>query len=67
MDNNKMKKRSDVGKRAGLIGIIANIVLASSKLIIGVLSASMSIIADALNNFTDGISSVVTLIGFKLA
>lgn len=59
--------RNAVGKRAGIIGIIVNLILATGKLIIGILSFSVSIIADALNNFTDGISSVVTMLGFKLA
>ncbi|MBE7084002.1 MAG: cation transporter [Clostridiales bacterium] len=63
----EQKSRAQIGKMAGLIGIIANVILASGKLVIGVLSASMSIIADAINNFTDGISSVVALIGFKLS
>ncbi len=67
MSNNETKKRSDAGKRAGIIGIVTNILLATAKLVIGVFSASMSIVADALNNFTDGISSVVTLVGFKLS
>ena len=59
--------RNDQGKIAGLIGIIINALLACGKLLAGILSASITIIADALNNFTDGISSVVTMIGFKLA
>ena len=63
----EQKSRAQIGKMAGLIGIIANVILASGKLVIGILSASMSIIADAINNFTDGISSVVALIGFKLS
>jgi len=62
-----MKNRNDIGKNAGIIGIIANLLLAGGKLTVGILSASMSIIADAVNNFSDSISSVVTLIGFKLA
>lgn len=64
MSNNN---RISLGKTAGIIGIIANILLATAKLIVGVLSASMSIIADAANNFSDGISSVVSFIGFKLS
>ena len=63
-DNNKRLK---IGKLSGIIGIIANVLLASAKLFAGILSASISIIADALNNFTDCISSVLTTIGFKLS
>lgn len=64
---NKSKNRNDIGKRASLIGTIANILLAAGKLTVGILSFSMAIIADALNNFSDGMSSIVTLICFKLA
>ena len=66
-ENETMLDRNAVGKRAGFIGIIVNVLLATGKLIAGILTASISIIADAVNNFTDGLSSVVTLIGFKLA
>lgn len=66
MKNNE-QNRIKIGKIAGIIGILVNCMLATGKLIVGILSASVSIIADAVNNFTDGISSVVTLIGFKLS
>ncbi len=57
--------RANIGKKAGIIGIVANVFLAIGKLVEGILSGSISIIADAVNNFTDSISSVITLIGFK--
>ena len=66
-DNVNALDRNAVGKRAGLVGIIVNVLLATGKLIAGILTASISVIADAVNNFTDGLSSVVTLIGFRLA
>ena len=59
--------RNSQAERAGIVGIITNVLLAVGKLIAGILSQSMSIISDALNNFSDGISAVVTTIGFKLA
>ena len=62
-----MKNRNDIGRNAGIIGTITNLLLAGGKLTVGILSMSMSIIADALNNFSDSISSIITLIGFKLA
>ncbi len=61
------KHRNDLGKKAGTVGIITNTCLALGKLIVGILSASVSITADALNNLMDAASSIVTLIGFKLA
>lgn len=67
MEETNVKSRGNTGKIAGAVGIITNALLACGKLIVGILSASVSIIADAVNNFTDGISSIVTLIGFKLA
>lgn len=59
--------RARCGKLSGLIGIICNILLCVAKLIVGTLSGSVSITADAMNNLTDASSSVVTLIGFKIA
>lgn len=61
------KHRNDLGKRAGTVGIITNTCLALGKLMVGIISASVSITADALNNLMDAASSIVTLIGFKLA
>lgn len=63
----QIKERSDIGKKAGRVGIITNICLALGKLAVGMISASISITADALNNLMDAASSIVTLIGFKLA
>ena len=56
-----------VGKVAGVIGIIANVFLCSMKIIVGFLSSSLSIVADGVNNLSDAASSVVTLLGFRLA
>lgn len=60
-------ERAQRGKLSGLIGIFCNILLCVAKLIIGTISGSVSITADAMNNLTDASSSVVTLIGFKIA
>lgn len=59
--------RAKVGKLSGMIGILANAILCAGKLFIGTVSGSVSITADAMNNLSDAASSVVTLIGFKLA
>lgn len=61
------KERGRYGMTAGVIGIIINAVLFSVKLVAGILSHSVSITADAVNNLTDAGTSVVTLVGFKLA
>lgn len=50
-----------------VIGIITNVVLVGFKMLVGVLAGSIAIILDAVNNLTDVLSSVVTIIGTKLA
>ena len=59
--------RASIGKLAGITGIACNILLFVMKLIVGILSGAVSVIADALNNLSDAASSVVTLLGFHLA
>lgn len=53
--------------RTSILGILANIVLASFKAIVGIFSHSIAILLDAVNNLTDALSSVVTIVGTKLA
>lgn len=65
--NEQIQQRNLVGKKAGLVGIITNILLAGSKLVAGIIASSVSITADALNNLMDAASSIVTLVGFKMA
>ena len=64
--NNRVVRRS-YGAMAGIVGIICNIILCISKLITGILTGAISITADAINNLTDAASSVITLVGFKMA
>ena len=59
--------RSAVGSLSGMVGIGCNVLLFIGKIIIGTLSGSVSITADAMNNLSDASSSIVTLIGFRLA
>ena len=59
--------RLAVGKRCGWIGILCNLLLAGGKLFAGILSGSVSIIADGMNNLSDASGSLVTLLGFHLA
>ncbi|MBP8967833.1 MAG: cation transporter [Lachnospiraceae bacterium] len=53
--------------RTSIIGIAANLLLAAFKAVIGFASGSVAIITDAVNNVTDGLSSVITIIGAKYA
>ncbi|MEF9959900.1 MAG: cation diffusion facilitator family transporter [Niameybacter sp.] len=59
--------RQKYGLLGSFVGIGCNIFLFISKLLIGILSSSVSIMADAVNNLSDAASSIVTLIGFKLS
>jgi Co/Zn/Cd efflux system component len=61
------KTRLAVGKLSGVVGIISNLLLFAGKLAAGLLSGSVSITADAMNNLSDASSSIVTFVGFKLA
>lgn len=61
------KVRGAYGKLAGVVGIVCNLLLFAGKLIAGLLSGSVAITADAVNNLSDASSSLVTLLGFKLA
>ena len=53
--------------RTSIIGIIANVVLSALKAVIGIASGSIAIVTDAVNNLTDVMSSVITIIGAKVA
>lgn len=62
-----MQNRSKVIVRTSIIGILANIGLVVLKAIVGLLTMSVAIIMDAVNNFSDALSSVITTVGTKLA
>ena len=62
-----MQERSRVIVRTSVIGILANLVLVAFKAAVGLLSHSIAIVLDAVNNLTDALSSVITIIGTKLA
>ena len=59
--------RSAYGKAASLVGIGCNVLLFAGKLFAGLLSGSVAIMADAVNNLSDASSSLISLLGFKLA
>ncbi len=61
------KVRGAYGHLSGTVGILCNFLLFAGKLLAGTLSGSVSITADAMNNLSDASSSLVTLIGFRLA
>ena len=62
--------RTDRGRviiRTSVIGILANLLLAGFKAAMGLLSNSIALVLDAVNNLTDALSSVITIIGTRLA
>lgn len=69
--NHTDTKSTDVRNRYGnlgsVVGICANVLLSVVKILIGFISGALSVMADGLNNLSDAGSSVVTLIGFKMA
>lgn len=63
----KPEVRTRYGVTAGVFGICSNAVICALKLVVGFLSGSVTVIADAVNNLSDAGSSAVTVAGFKLA
>ena len=59
--------REKVIIRTGVIGIFANVFLAGFKAIIGFISGSIAVTMDAVNNLSDALSSVITIVSTKLA
>ncbi|MCR5831506.1 MAG: cation diffusion facilitator family transporter [Lachnospiraceae bacterium] len=63
----KSNDRNVIIIRTSIIGIIANVLLAAFKAVIGLTANSIAIVMDAVNNISDAASSVITIIGTKLA
>ncbi len=59
--------RSAYGRVASVVGIICNAILFIGKILVGTLSGSVAVTADAVNNLSDASSSIISLFGFKLA
>ncbi|MCQ2800915.1 MAG: cation diffusion facilitator family transporter [Bacilli bacterium] len=62
-----MKNRNKIIVRTSIIGIFGNIGLVIIKFIVGLIASSVSIIMDAVNNLSDALSSVITIVGTKLS
>lgn len=61
------KARTAAGVLSGCVGIACNLLLFLGKALVGLLTGSVSIAADAMNNLSDASGSIVTLIGFRMA
>lgn len=61
------KDRARIGRNAGLVGIAVNIVLFAMKIALGILTGSVAVAADAVNNLSDAGSSILVLVGYVLS
>ncbi|MDR1196740.1 MAG: cation diffusion facilitator family transporter, partial [Candidatus Nomurabacteria bacterium] len=59
--------RQKLGRKSGVVILISNLILFGFKYVVGILSNSVSIQADAINNLTDTISAILTIIGFQFS
>ena len=59
--------RRSYGTLASVVGIIVNIVLATGKILVGVLFGAISLAGDGINNLSDAGSQIISLISFKMA
>ena len=66
-EKNESEKRGRTIVRTSLIGIFANVLLAGFKAVVGAASGSVAIVMDAVNNLSDAASSIITIVGTKLA
>ncbi len=66
-DTKSVSVRSKYGIFSGVVGIILNVILCITKIFAGLLSGSVSIIADAVNNLSDAASAIISLVGFKMS
>lgn len=66
-DTKNEKVRTAYGVLGGIVGIIVNLLLFIIKLSVGLLASSIAVMADAFNNLSDAASSIITIIGFKMA
>lgn len=61
------KVRERFGVLSGVVGIVCNVFLFLLKLAVGLIAGSVSIAADAFNNLSDGLSCVISIVGFKVS
>lgn len=66
MGKSKTNHRSREGTKAGVFGLVCNLMLAAAKCAIGLISNSIAVAADGVNNLTDSVSAVLSILGFRL-
>jgi len=63
----KEVNRNKVIVRTSVVGIVTNVILASVKAVIGLMANSIAVVLDAVNNLSDALSSIITIVGNKLS
>ncbi len=66
-EETKEKYRTRVGEFAGIVGIVTNVLLSFIKFIIGIISSSVAITGDAINNLADSATSILSVVAFRIA
>ena len=61
------ENRNKVIIRTSVVGIVTNVILASVKAVIGLMANSIAVVLDAVNNLSDALSSIITIVGNKLS
>ena len=64
---NEQQSREKIIVRTSVVGIVVNLMLAAFKAAVGILSNSIAVVLDAVNNLSDALSSIITIIGAKVA
>ena len=67
MCENEVAKRSRIIRNTSILGIVANLLIAGVKVVLGVLTSSVAIVSEGVNNAGDVLTSVLTMVGTKLA
>ncbi len=66
-DVSRPESRTACGNMAGAVGIVCNLLLCGFKFLAGIVTGSVAISADAVNNLSDASSSIITLLGFRMS
>ena len=64
---NEQQNRENIIVRTSIVGIVVNLLLAAFKAAVGLISNSIAVVLDAVNNLSDALSSIITIIGAKVA
>lgn len=67
MVENEIENRSKVIVRTSIVGIVTNVILSAFKAAVGFITGSIAVTLDAVNNLSDALSSVITIVGAKLS